>query len=105
MPIITGSMIAASVFALFVIVVLMAGIRQVPQGYHYTVERFRKYNRTLLPGLGLVIPFIETIGHKVNVMEQVFDVPTQEVITRDNAAVTVDGVVFFKILDAPRPSY
>jgi regulator of protease activity HflC (stomatin/prohibitin superfamily) len=105
MPIITGSMLAASVFALFVIITLMAGIRQVPQGYHYTVERFRKYNRTLLPGLGLVIPFIETIGHKVNVMEQVLDVPTQEVITRDNAAVTVDGVVFFQVLDAPRASY
>jgi regulator of protease activity HflC (stomatin/prohibitin superfamily) len=102
---ITGSTIAALIFALFVIVTLMACIRQVPQGYHYTVERFRKYNRTLMPGLGLVIPYIETVGHKVNVMEQVLDVPTQEVITRDNAAVTVDGVVFYQVLDAPRASY
>ncbi|MGL4240766.1 MAG: SPFH domain-containing protein [Beijerinckiaceae bacterium] len=103
--IISGSTIAAIVFALFVIITLMAGIRQVPQGYNYTVERFRKYNRTLTPGLGLVVPYIETIGNKVNMMEQVLDVPTQEVITRDNAAVTVDGVVFFQVLDAPRASY
>ncbi len=103
--IISGSTIFAIVLALFVIITLMAGIRQVPQGYHYTVERFRKYNRTLTPGLGLVVPYIETIGNKVNMMEQVLDVPTQEVITKDNAAVTVDGVVFFQVLDAPRASY
>jgi regulator of protease activity HflC (stomatin/prohibitin superfamily) len=103
--IISGSTIVALIFALFVIITLMAGIRQVPQGYHFTVERFRKYNRTLTPGLGLVIPYIETIGNKVNMMEQVLDVPTQEVITRDNAAVTVDGVVFYQVLDAPRASY
>jgi len=101
----SGSTIFALAFAFFVIVTLMAGIRQVPQGYHYTVERFRRYHRTLTPGLGLVIPYIETIGHRVNMMEQVIDVPTQEVITRDNAAVRVDGVVFFQILDAPRASY
>jgi regulator of protease activity HflC (stomatin/prohibitin superfamily) len=102
---ISGSTIVALVFVLFVVVTLMASIRQVPQGYHFTVERFRKYNRTLTPGLGLVIPYIETVGNKVNMMEQVIDVPTQEVITKDNAAVTVDGVVFFQILDAPRASY
>jgi regulator of protease activity HflC (stomatin/prohibitin superfamily) len=103
--VLSGSTVVALVFAVFVIVTLMAGIRQVPQGYNYTVERFRKYNRTLTPGLGLVVPYIETIGNKVNMMEQVLDVPTQEVITRDNAAVTVDGVVFFQVLDAPRASY
>jgi regulator of protease activity HflC (stomatin/prohibitin superfamily) len=102
---ISGSTIVALAFVLFVVVTLMASIRQVPQGYHFTVERFRKYNRTLTPGLGLVIPYIETVGNKVNMMEQVIDVPTQEVITKDNAAVTVDGVVFFQILDAPRASY
>jgi regulator of protease activity HflC (stomatin/prohibitin superfamily) len=103
--IITGSTVVALALALFVIVTLMAGIRQVPQGYHYTVERFRKYNRTLTPGLGVVVPYVETIGNKVNMMEQVLDVPTQEVITKDNAAVTVDGVVFYQVLDAPRASY
>jgi len=102
---VSGSTIFALALAFFVIVTLMASIRQVPQGYHFTVERFRKYHRTLTPGLGLVIPYIETVGNKVNMMEQVIDVPTQEVITRDNAAVTVDGVVFFQILDAPRASY
>jgi regulator of protease activity HflC (stomatin/prohibitin superfamily) len=100
-----GSTVVAIVFALFIVITLMAGIKQVPQGYNYTVERFRKYNRTLTPGLGLVVPYIETIGNKINMMEQVLDVPTQEVITKDNAAVTVDGVVFFQVLDAPRASY
>lgn len=99
-----GSVFAIALF-IFVIVTLMAGIRQVPQGMHYTVERFRRYNRTLTPGLGLVIPYIETIGHKVVMMEQVLDVPTQEVITKDNANVTADGVVFFQVLDAARASY
>ncbi len=103
--VVSGSTVVALALALFVIVTLMAGIRQVPQGYHYTVERFRKYNRTLTPGLGLVVPYVETIGNKVNMMEQVLDVPTQEVITKDNAAVTVDGVVFYQVLDAPRASY
>ncbi len=104
MPV-SGSTIFALAFVIFALLTLMASIRQVPQGYNFTVERFRKYTRTLSPGLGLVIPYIETIGNKVNMMEQVVDVPTQEVITKDNAAVTVDGVVFFQILDAPRASY
>jgi regulator of protease activity HflC (stomatin/prohibitin superfamily) len=103
--ILQGSAIFAIAFALFVIITLMAGIRQVPQGFNYTVERFRKYNRTLTPGLGVVIPYIETVGNKVNMMEQVLDVPTQEIITKDNAGVTVDGVVFFQVLDAARASY
>ena len=102
---ISGPTIVALALAGFVIVTLMASIRQVPQGFNYTVERFRKYHRTLTPGLGIVIPYVETIGNKVNMMEQVIDVPTQEVITKDNAAVSVDGVVFFQILDAPRASY
>jgi regulator of protease activity HflC (stomatin/prohibitin superfamily) len=101
----TGSGVFAIVLLLFVVITLMAGVRQVPQGYHYTVERFRKYNRTLTPGLGLVIPYVETVGNKINMMEQVLDVPTQEVITKDNAGVTVDGVVFFQVLDAARASY
>lgn len=99
-----GSVFAIALF-IFVIITLMAGIRQVPQGMNYTVERFRRFNRTLTPGLGVVIPYIETIGHKVVMMEQVVDVPTQEVITKDNANVTADGVVFFQVLDAARASY
>ena len=104
MTITGGSAFAIALF-IFVIITLMAGIKQVPQGMNYTVERFRRYNRTLTPGLGLVIPYIETIGHKVIMMEQVIDVPTQEVITKDNANVTADGVVFFQVLDAARASY
>ncbi len=95
------------VLALFVLIVLvvMAGVKIVPQGYNYTVERFGRYTRTLRPGLTLIIPFIDRVGRKINMMEQVVDVPSQEVITKDNAMVRVDGVVFFQVLDAAQASY
>ncbi len=93
------------VFAIFVIIVLLAGIKTVPQGYDYTVERFRRYRRTLKPGLNLVVPFLDRVGARVSMMEQVLDVPSQEVITRDNATITVDGVVFYQVLDAAKAAY
>jgi regulator of protease activity HflC (stomatin/prohibitin superfamily) len=95
------------VLALFVliVVVVMAGVKIVPQGYNYTVERFGRYTRTLRPGLTLIIPFIDRVGRKLNMMEQVIEVPSQEVITKDNAMVRVDGVAFFQVLDAAQASY
>ena len=77
----------------------------VPQGYEYTVERFGRYTNTLQPGLAFVFPVIFRIGHKQNMMERVLDVMSQEVITRDNAVVRVDGVVFFQVIDAAKASY
>ena len=79
--------------------------RPSPQGYNYTVERFGRYTKTLTPGLNLIIPFFDRIGAKMNMMEQVLDVPTQEIITRDNAIVAVDGVAFYQVLNAPQAAY
>ncbi|MBO0902875.1 SPFH domain-containing protein [Jiella sonneratiae] len=94
------------VFLLFVaVVVLTSTIKIVPQGYNYTVENFGRYTRTLEPGLSILVPFIERVGRKMNMMEQVLDVPTQEVITRDNASVAADGVAFYQILDAKAAAY
>lgn len=95
------------VVALVVLVLwlLFAGIKTVPQGYQYTVERFGRYTRTLQPGLNLIIPFFDKIGARMNVMEQVLDVPTQEVITRDNASVSADAVAFYQILNAAQAAY
>ncbi len=87
------------------ILVLFAGVKTVPQGHNYTVERFGRYIRTLRPGLNLIIPFIDGIGRKLNMMEQVLDVPHQDVITRDNATVTVNGVNFYQVLDAAQAAY
>jgi regulator of protease activity HflC (stomatin/prohibitin superfamily) len=90
---------------ILIIIILFAGIKTVPQGFNYTIERFGKYTKTLKPGLNLILPLIDRIGSKMNMMEQVLDVPTQEVITRDNATVSADGIVFYQVLDAARGAY
>lgn len=98
---------APSLLALLVLVIatLFAGIKVVPQGSQWTVECFGRYTRTLSPGLNLIIPFVERISARVSVMEQVLDIPRQEVITKDNATVSVDAVAFYQILDAARSVY
>ncbi len=101
----TGVTIVAAVLVILLVLTLLAGVKQVTQGYNYTVERFGRYTMTLKPGLNLIVPFIDRIGAKMNMMEQVLDVPTQEVITKDNATVSVDGVVFYQVLDAARAAY
>jgi regulator of protease activity HflC (stomatin/prohibitin superfamily) len=93
------------VFVILAFLVVSRAVRRVPQGMEQTVERFGRYTRSLKPGLSFIIPFIDNIGAKVNMMEQVLDVPSQEVISRDNAMVKVDGVVFYQVLDAAKASY
>jgi len=100
------------VFSVFVIVVVVlaialiaAGVKSVSQGEEYTVERFGRYTRTLSPGLHLIVPIFDRIGARMNMMENVIDVPEQEIITKDNAMVKVDGVIFYQVLDAARAAY
>src|SRR4029079_19244316 len=100
-----GANIVVIVLVVLAVVTLFSGVKTVPQGYNYTVERFRRYTGTLSPGLNLIVPFFDTIGAKMNMMEQVLDVPTQEVITKDNATVAVDGVAFFQVVDAAKAAY
>ena len=95
----------AIALVLLVIVTLVAGVKTVPQGYDWTIERFGKYTHTLSPGLNLIVPYFDRVGRKMNMMEQVINIPEQEVITKDNATVTVDGVAFFQVFDAAKASY
>src|SRR5882724_3128622 len=88
-----------------VIFVIFSAVKTVGQGYNWTVERFGRYTNTLRPGLNLIMPFIDRVGRKMNMMEQAIDIPQQDVITKDNATVTVDGLAFFQVIDAAKASY
>jgi regulator of protease activity HflC (stomatin/prohibitin superfamily) len=97
--------IVAIILVVAAVIFLAKWVRIVPQGYEWTVERFGKYTRTLSPGLHLLMPVIYAVGRKMNMMEQVLAVPSQDVITKDNAVVRVDGVVFYQVLEASRAAY
>src|SRR5712692_3876169 len=102
---VSGMLIFLIVVAIIVLAVISRGVRTVPQGYQWTVERFGRYRVTLSPGLRLINPFIEGIGRKVKGQETVLEITPQNVITKDNASVIVDGIVFYQIIDAARASY
>ena len=101
----SGFTVFVLVLAALAVLLVLAGVKAVPQGSEWTVQRFGRYTRTLGPGLHLIMPVIDQVGSKMNMMEQVLDVPTQEVITKDNAMVSADGVVFYQVLDAAKAAY
>jgi len=105
MPFLEGASVFVVILLALAVVTIFLGVKIVPQGYNYTVERFGKYTKVLTPGLGLILPYIDRIGAKQNMMEQVMEVDSQEVITRDNAMIMVDGISYFQIMDAAKASY
>ena len=105
MEFISGFLVFVVVVAIIALAVIARAVRAVPQGYQWTVERFGRYRITLMPGLRILNPFIDSIGRKINVQETVLEIPAQNVITKDNASVVVDGIVFYQVIDASRAAY
>src|SRR5437016_10227879 len=100
-----GFDVFAIILVALAILTLFAGVKTVAQGYNWTVERFGRYTRTLSPGLNLIVPFFDRVGRKMNTMEQAVDIPQQDVITKDTATVTVDGLAVYQVIDAAKASY
>jgi regulator of protease activity HflC (stomatin/prohibitin superfamily) len=102
-------LLGVNIFVLIIVVLavltLLAGVKTVSQGYNWTVERFGRYTRTLTPGLNLIVPYFDRVGRKINMMEQAIDIPQQDIITKDNATLAVDGLAFFQVFDAAKASY
>src|SRR5262245_8698866 len=105
MGIFSGFEIVVVLLGVLALAVLWTTVKTVPQGYNYTVETFGRYTRTLSPGLHILVPVMERIGYKMNMKEQVIDIPSQDIITKDNAMVKVDGVNFFQVLNAAKGAY
>ncbi len=105
MDTVSGFLIFLIVVLVFVLILIARGVRTIPQGYQWTVERFGRYRETLHPGLRIINPLTDRIGRKINVQETVLEIPAQNVITKDNASVIVDGIVFYQVIDAGRAAY
>ena len=101
----TGALIFFVALVVVAVVLVFAGVKTVNQGTNWTIERFGRYTRTLAPGLHFIVPFVDTVGRKMNMQENVLDIPPQKVITKDNASVQVDAVAFYQVIDAARAAY
>lgn len=98
-------MLVTGIIVLLALTLLSMGVKQVPQGYEWTIERFGRYTKTLQPGLAIIVPFVDSVGAKLSVMEQTLDIPAQEIISSDNAMVRVDAVIFYQVVDCAKAAY